>query len=221
MSEQKIFAVYRIYTKKERELTSTKSRFYGWSFSKNVVKAFLSQRTQGKYDYTKVYIDEEGYPEIDGYEIDDSNMINFVKLKSVSNGEYFDLFITANEMMEAEKRIQKYFRDLCAISMIDGKGDYMQMVLNIDEYYASALDFIGYRPPEISAMYTSADCRDDPGEIMGLDELIDDAYSGSCLYPSEESTNISRPLGLSTLTDIATKILYSLESFVKVLRDDL
>lgn len=158
-----------------------------------------------------------------GYDdLDPDNMINYIKLKSVENPrEYVYLFMTANEMLEAEKHIQRYFRDLCSISNISPDGDYMQMFLHIEDYYAEALDFIGYRPPEISAMFPSADYRDDPGEIIGITELIEQAYSGGSICPSESFGNISEPAGLSMLTDVATKILYSIESFIKVLREDL
>lgn len=223
MGEQKIFIVYRIYNKKERDESNVKSRFYGWSSNKNVIKAFLSQRTEGKYKYVKYYEDEESDEliQIDGYEVDTNNMINFVRLRSVTSGEYVNLFMTADEMQEAEKRIQRHFRNLCSIGNIQGKGDYLSMILSIDEYYGDALDFIGYRPPEISAMYPSADYRDDPGEIMGIDELIEEAYSGSIMSPLEDYMHDAKLPGLSTLTDVATKILYSVESFVKVLREDL
>ena len=222
MSEEKIFLVYRIYSNKERGDANIRSLLYGWSPKKSIVKAFLSQRTKGKYKVIKTYGDRDEI-QVEQQDLDVNNMINYVKLKSAQTNEDFHLFMTADEMQEAEKRIQRYFRDLCSISEIKGDVDvYLEMFLNIEEYYADALDFIGYRPPEISAMFPSGDFRDDPGDIMGLDELIEEAYSGGATYPKETFDRYDPVLpGLSTLTDVATKILYSIESFVKVLRNDL
>lgn len=222
MSEEKIFVVYRNYSKKEQPDHEVGPVLYGWSLNKSVVKAFLSQRTEGKYYVEKMKgnVDEL----IDGYynDLDTNNMINFVKLKSVEDkDEYVYLFMTANEMQEAEKRIQRHFRDLCSISDIKGDGDYLEMFMNLEDYFADALDFIGYRPPEISIMCPAADYRDDPGEIMGIDELIEQAYDGAAMSPHEVYENKADLPGLSTLTDVASKILYSVESFIKVLREDL
>jgi len=220
--EEKIYVVYRVYDKKERPGENTEPIVYGWSRSKNVIKAFLSQRTPSKYYVDKIRGDAEEI--VDGYynDLDTENMINYVKLKSVANkDEDVHLFMTANEMQEAEKRIQRYFRDLCCLSEIKGKGDYLGMFLNIHEYYADALELIGFRPPEISAMCPAADYRDDPGEIIGITELIEEAYSGATISPSESFSNNTRLPGLSTLPDVASKILYSIESFIKVLREDL
>ena len=156
----------------------------------------------------------------DGTSLDEHNMINFIRLKSVNNDGDFDIFMTASEMQEAEIKIQRYFRDICSISLIPGNDDYLSIIINLDNYYADALNFIGYRPPEISAMYPSADYRDDPGEIIGIEELIDEAYSGSIISPSEDYIHPTTLPGLSVLTDIASRTYYSVESFIKVLRDD-
>ena len=220
MSEEKIFLVYRIYNKKERSTSNIKSRFYGWSQNKNVIKAFMSQRSSTKYDVVKIY-DDPLTVTIESNYLDNNNMIDYVKLKSADTHEYVNLFMTMDEAQEAEIKVQRYFRDLCSISNITGNGNYMEIFMNLNDYYADALDFIGYRPPEISAMLPSADYRDDPGEIMGIEELIEEAYSGAWISPSETFNKNSNLPGLNCLTDIAAKILYSVESFIKVLRDDL
>ena len=175
MDEKKIYIVYRIYSKAEKQEHGMSSIIYGWSLSKSIIKAFLSQRDDKKYKVIKIYGDLDEI-QIDDCYLDNSNMIDFIKLKSSKSGEEVYLFMTANEMQEAEIKIQRYFRDLCTVSDIRGKADYVQMFMAIDNYYASALDFIGYRPPEISAMFPSADYRDDPGEIMGIEELIEEIY---------------------------------------------
>lgn len=222
MGKEKLYIVFRVYSKKERPDENAEPILYGWTWSKNVLEAFLSQRTREKYYVDKV----EGELDrlVDGYynDLDTDNMINFAKLKSTANkDEDIPLFMTANEMREAEKRIQRYFRELCSLSSIKGDGDYVGMFMNLHEYFAEALELIGFRPPEISAMCPSADYRDDPGEIIGITELIDEAYDGATASPSEVYTNNTKLPGLSTLPDIASKMLYSIESFIKVLREDL
>lgn len=222
MKDEKIYVIHRIYNKDEiRYNNSSKSRIYGWSNNKNIIKAFISQRNKNKYYVEKMYGSSEEI--LDGYynDLDNENMINYIKLKSVNSDQEFYLFMTAVEMQEAEINIQKYFRDLCCISDIEGRGNYLEMFMNIDRYYSDALDFIGYRPPEISAMYQSMDPTDDPGDIIGITELIENAYSGSCISPYEDMRNSCKPLGLLMFTDVASKILYSIESFIKVLRDEL
>jgi len=221
MCEEKIYIVYRVYSKEERTSEyDVKARFYGWSLNKNVIKAFTSQRSKSKYKVIKTYIEFDNM-QFDGIDLDSDNMIDFIKLRSAKTHEEFHLFMTANEMKEAEIRIQVYFRDLCYISDINGKCDYVKMFLSLKDHYRDALDYIGYRPPELSAMFDSADYRDDPGDIMGITELIEEAYSGSSISPSESYDRNNNPPGLSVLSDIAIRILYSVESFVKVLRDDL
>ena len=222
MSDDRIFVVHRVYNKDDRRYDYSKSSIYGWTDNKNIIKAFLSQRNRNKYYVDKMYGSAKEILEGFYNDLDPDNMINYIKLKSVNNKDKdFYLFMTANEMQEAEINIQKYFRDLCSISNIEGKGDYLGMIENIDPYYADALDFIGYRPPEISAMYPSSDYADDPGEIIGITELIETAYCGSGISPYEEAENKGNLPGLSMLTDVANKILYSVESFIKVLRDEL
>ena len=220
MDNKRVYIIYRKFNKKEQQIHDIKYRFYGWSPNKSVAKAFVSQRSKGKYAIYKTFMNKDTMYSEDGHELYNENMINFIRLKSVKYDGEFDIFMTADEMQEAEKRIQRYFRELCSISSIPGNYDYLSMITHLDDYYAMALDFIGYRPPEISAMYPSADFRDDPGEIMGIDELIEEAYSGSVISPSENYTNPTTLPGLSMLNDVASKVLYSVESFIKVLRED-
>lgn len=221
MAEGKLFLIYRIYTKEERQNTNTESIFYGWSTSKAVIKAFTNQRSKKKYHVIKDHCDLDEI--LNNYnDLDENNMINFVKLKSSKTKEEFSLFMTANEMQEAEKRIQRYFRELCTLGNIKGNGDYLGMFINLDEHYADALEYIGYRPVEVSAMYPAADIMDDPAEITGIIQMIENAYDGTAMSPYEvyEQCYGTVP-GLTTINDTASKILYSIESFIKVLRKDL
>lgn len=217
----KKYLVYRTYTKKERPGLSDRSRFYGWSSNKSVVKAFLEQRNPKKY--TVIKMSKDRIAETFSEEIDDVDaMIDMLKLKSVSTGEEIPLFMTLNEMRETEKKIQRMFDDTASLERIDGTGNYLQMFLNFDEYYADALFLIGCRPREIDIMFPSADYHDDYSSIMKVEEEIDNAYDRIYTSPSETYTShYNKILGLSTLEDVCNKIYYSIESFVKVLKDDM
>ena len=60
----------------------------------------------------------------------------------------------------------------------------------------------------------------DINNIQTIEEDIEDAYT----YPYDESrfeVSKRKPMGMMNFTDISNKILYSLEAFVKVLKDDL
>lgn len=217
----KKYLVYRVYTKKERSEFTDRSRFYGWSSAKSVIKAFLEQRDPKKY--TVIKIDKHQIAETFSEEIDDVDaMIDMLILKSVSSGEEIPLFMTLNEMRETEKKIQRMFDDMASLERIDGTGDYLQMFLNFDPYYADALFIIGCRPREIDIMFPSADYHDDYSNIMKVEEEIDNAYDRIYTSPSETySSHYNKILGLTALDDVCNKIYYSIESFIKVLKDDM
>jgi len=222
MSNEKLYIIYRVYNKKDRPDNDVGPILYGWSNNKNVVKAFMNQRDKNKY-YVEKMSDANINEIMEGSynDLDVNNMIDYIKLRSSKTHEEICFFMTSNEMQEVEKRIQRYFRDLCSISNIIGNGKYLEMYMYLDRYYIDALELIGYRPPEISVICQSADYRDDPGDIVGITMLIEDAYSGVNISPSEIFEHRNKLPGLSTLYDISSKILYSIESFIKVMIDDL
>ena len=152
---------------------------------------------------------------------DSETMIDFIKLRSTQTQEEVLFFSTANELRTAEINIQKMMKDLSSISDIPGDGNYLYMILSLEDYYGDALHYLGYRPPEIEIMFPSIQGECGWGELDAIESEIDSAYDGLMISPQEVVTKNDQPLGLSTLTDVSTKILYSLESFIKVLKDDL
>lgn len=215
------YLVYRVYTRKERPDYDDRSRFYGWSKSKAVIKAFSEQRNRKKYKIFKM--NKEEIVKTLSEDIDDADaMIDILTLKSVKTGEEMYLFTTNNELRECEKKIQRMILDQASLENIEGDGNYLEMFINLDEYYADALYIIGYRPREVDILFPSADYHDDPSDITKVEEVIDDAYDGVAAFPQEVyGCQPNRLLGLSTLDDPTNKIFYSIESFIKVLRDDL
>lgn len=212
------YLIYRIYSRDERPDDDERARFYGWTRSKSMMKGFISQRNKKKYKIIKA--DEEEIAKVFSEEVDDANvMLDFVKLKSAATHEEIYFISTMNELCEAEKQIQRMFIDQASLSEIDGNGDYLQMFINLDPYYADALYYIGFRPPEVDIMFPSADYHDNYSDITKIEELIDDAYEGK--YESPGVSRNNQVPGLVAIEDVANKIYYSIESFVKVLKDDL
>lgn len=214
------YLVYRVYSKKERPDMIDRSRFYGWTNSKNTLKAFIMQRNKKKYKVVK--LDDDEIAETFSEEIDDVDaMIDFIKLRSAKTHEEVPLFMTLNEMRETEKKIQRMFLDKASFENINGNGNYLELFMNLDPYYADALYFIGFRPREVDIMFPSADYHDDYSSIESIEEKIDNAYDSLYGFPEESLKKQTSIVGLSVIEDIANKIYYSIESFVKVLKDDM
>jgi hypothetical protein len=213
------YLLYRVFSQKERPtLSDGNNYFYGWTNSKKIVKAFFKQRDKNKYVVFESTLDEiaSRYSEND---LRLEKKISFLKLKSAKTGEEFSIFMTSSEMCEAEKRIQRMAERHCYFLNIDEKKGilhYIVLFINLKEKYQEALNYIGYRPPEMQSMFDSV--REERAEI---EECIDLAY-GESLNPREYYHDPQENVpGLSTLSDVSKMILYSVESFVKVLKDDM
>lgn len=216
----KRYLIYRVYTRKERENPAERMILYGWTSNKSVLKAFLAQRNEKKYTFIRVEEDEIGnfYDE----NVDDTDIqIDFIKLKCAATKEEFTFLTTMNEMATAEKAIQKYFRELASFGNIRGDGEYVQMVIHLDEYFSSALFYLGYRPQDIDYMCDSCSEEDNFSGLESAEHDIDLAYEGLTQCPQEYYRPMEKPLGLNTLSDVSSKILYSLENVIKVLKDEL
>ena len=232
MEDKMYFLVHRVYSHKERPNDDRRSRVYGWTGSRKVLRAFLKQRDEKKYTFVEL----TGMEMAEIYSHNDlsrENMITFLLLKSSQTGETFHLFMTLNELNEVEKRVQRIFVDLSMLTRIvtphsydlefDNREDitnkiilFMELYLNIKDKYSDALHFIGYRPSEIEKYYPPPDREE--AEIV--DDAIDMAYAGniSMEYFNEPHDQIP---GLMALEDVSKQILYSLESFIKVMKEDL
>jgi hypothetical protein len=94
--------------------------------------------------------------------------------------------------------------------------------MNIDEYYEEALHYLGFRPPEIDTIFDTVSYNGAIDEIDEIENEIESAYNGTFSHPEEEiDRSYPSPPGLETLQDDFTKLLYSVEAFVKVLKDDM
>ena len=99
---------------------------------------------------------------------------------------------------------------MCSIDRIDGDIDqFVDIILNLEEKYYDALFYLGYRPKELEAKFDSHIYESDfVYECMPCEE-----------YYREEPGDQS--LRVSAMGDVSNKIIYSLESFVKGMRNDL
>lgn len=218
MSEQSYFMVYR--TKNDEPDTSS-VHLYGWTMHKTVVKAFMRQRTKGKYNVVKMYEDEieEMYSESP---LSIENMIDeFIFPMASSNGDKVVILSTKSEMYETEVRIQKYFRELPKLLEDGDDMHIIELFLNLKEYYSDALEFIGFRPMEIESLFGSDTYIACENSIELIKDEIEDAYISDQIN-EYRTANHSRDLpGLSKLTEPYSRVLYSLEAAIKVLKEEL
>ncbi len=219
MDDKKYYLVYRIYNDNPRSLEN--AAFYGWTDSKAVLKAFMHQRDKRKYSYD--VIDDEELMEIFSYrDLIDDNRIQFIKLTSNKTGELFTLFMTRGELRESEIKIQKLFKERCSISIINTDSEKLYQltlaIVNLKDKYAEALDMIGYQPYEVEGLFDGV--RESMSEDPSIEEYLDDVYKWQDDF-SDIRKNPNRPLGMSAFLDTCKKILYSLESFIKVMKNDL
>lgn len=91
----------------------------------------------------------------------------------------------------------------------------------LDDYYGDALEYIGFRPSILQSMYSRAGYMEGELEIDQTVYAIESAYDGSTSHPEEEYASKHNIPGLSILDDPFKKVLYSVESFIKVLKEDL
>lgn len=211
MGEEKdCYVVYRVYRGKELPDTNKTSHIYGWTCSKKVLKAFLKQRGEKKYLLKKMTMDELSNRLHDhDHDVAGRYMIDFIKLKSAKTGEEFHLFMTVHEMNQAERAIQRLFEDACDLDKIDPDdiSRYVNMVINLQEKYYDALFYLGYRPKEIEGLFSD-------------DFITTSSYPYDGIPFDEYYMNDDPPV-YSPTADVANKIIYSIESFVKVMREDL
>ena len=223
-----VYLIYRVYSEKERPYVSLSDRtvFYGWAPTKSIVKAFMTQRTRSKYKVTIATYDEISHTWLassmyDGA-MDPELMIDYVNLKSAETNEDVKLFMTSKELREAEHNIQHYFKDLCSLAdYSDNAMKLLELYINLDDYYLDALQYLGFKPPEMDILFDSAEYRESTDAIYSIDALIDSAYDALFDVPHEVYVHEGKIPGLSVLESVDTKILYSLESFMKVMKEDM
>lgn len=205
-----VYKYYIVYRMDDRG----KGTAYGWTFDKKILKTFLTQRSKNKYKALRANYDD--ILELFSEQVDGSGMytIDWMDLPSNQTGENIRLFLTANEKIVAEKAIKKMLRDMSALDRIHGEiEDYVEMVVNLEEKYFEALEFIGFRPKELEAIFDSIE----ENSMIGFN-----CDTGAYYDMSPEEFYQSHNLSSGDATNpVFDKILWSLEAFVRVMKDDL
>jgi len=225
MNDHKYYIVYRVYTDEEmvKRIRSTgNNRIYGWTYDKRVLEAFMMQRDKKKYISYKVSRSKIEKT-FGSSSLPPNTMINYLPLISAKSGEEIPIFMTMDESQECEKKIQRYFDEMSSLSNIPFKNKekeidfYVSMFVNIKEKYASAIHYLGFRPPEVDAKFDSMIDAYDAGDVY---DMIDQAYEKG--YPMEYHGALKDGVpGRALIDDPVRKSVYSFESFIKVLREDL
>lgn len=210
--------MFREYTAKERPERSERLIFYGWTRNKDMILAFLRQRSSKKYRIRKVYL--EDIKKIYGDDLSPDTELDFVELLSAKTREKIYLITTKLEMNETEKKVSRLVRELSSLSYVcsDCIMEVLRLFINLDEYYAVALFFLGFRPPELDELFPSADPRDDYSNTEMLEDSIDEEYT---TVPWDHGLGNMNPITPWITEDVSKQLIYSFESFIKVLREDM
>lgn len=191
--EGKYYLVYRVYKGDEVKFTKQNSRIYGWTNSKAVLQAFMQQRDEKKYLSFKMEEEEFLFRTKQIDEDLDKLRIDFLRLKSVQEDGEFKLFITENEAAECEKKIQRLLTEYSSISKMEFKSPNKEILYFVNLYLNLKKSFR-------DALFFLGHR---PPEIEDLFDSVEETGT----YTNEN--------------DIANKIIYSLEAYIKVLREDL
>lgn len=217
MKEDQYFLVYRIHD--DLVGFNTNLEFYGWTQSKYIVKTFFKQRDKKKFHCKR--IDAEYLGRYAPLVKDSMHMIDYIKLKSSKSGEEYSLFMTVFELKEVETNIQILFSEKCSLANYTTDGSkiclYCDAIMNLKDKYSDALDFIGYRPPEIAELIDSVKESSSYGPDT-MEDYLDQAYQYREEFPEYQLEKRRTP-GSIIYSDIANKVLYSIESFIKVMKD--
>lgn len=193
------YMIYRVYSKLERpdENLSERTVFYGWTFYKDLLKLFLKQRDRSKYRVIK--LDDEQI--IDDYnELPSIDMrLDTLLLTSAKTNEKVYIITTDNEITLYESKVHELFSKLSSLETIKGNGNYLDMFYNLIGKYKLALDFLGYSPREFEYIF--------PPSISSDEEF--------------ESNLHAKHSGHYTSMKVIDKITISVESFIKVMKDDM
>lgn len=191
--------------------------FYGWSVYRKAIKTFLKQRKKSKY-----LVKVGKYHDLELMEgVLDTNaslyMLDTISLPSQS-GYDMVLLTTKRELNLFEKDLALRLKDYCSMDKVDNGNDihaYVTMYELLLDEYQIPLQTIGYYPHELEEMYGS---EEDDARAY-LDAVYDDISSLD--YDTKLSMMLAKaPLRNQYLSSgLLSKIIYSAEAFIKVMRD--
>ena len=207
--ESRVYAIYR------NRFRTKEDPIYGWTESKSTARMFLKERKKKKYTIMKSRYKElqkrfsEFEDQLDRYRLD------LIRFKSSKDGKDYYLISTLNELKSYEMNCQDLFRYMSSTEKIDpNRIEYfLDLIANIQKEYASALNVIGFVPREFESLFPGGE---DSMEWVqhGIDSIYEDIdireYHKHYEMPGRVATN-----------EIYMRIIYSLESFIRVMKEDL
>ena len=220
------YVVFRVMQPDEEEF-ELGPIYYGWSHSKKIVKAFIKQRGKNKYVYKEMTDEDIECANFSGYSKQDDSMIKLLMLPSKLDGKKYPLFITDQESKQVEVGIHMYFRDLSSFENYkSNRHELIILYCNLKDEAKQVLEDIGFVPKELDdhgyfeseSIFT---CLENEIEC-----LLDDAYSRNDYdmidLPFNESPEDVKytPKGQLFLNSIHSHICYSLEAYIKILKDE-
>lgn len=183
------------------------NELYGWTHSKDILKIFLKQRNK-KYKWKKLEYSSKD-------DLSDNNCINYVIVPSSKMNKEVKLFTTLDELCDTEKCIHILFNKACSFKDYEDSNAVVNMFLLLKEKYLYALKLIGFEPAEVKGR-----CNEYPATDYDIESIIDDLYGLAWMINGKMVYDHRIP-GAGYFTDNFHQSIYSLESFIKVLKDEL
>lgn len=186
------YMIYRVYSKLERPDDTLSERIVFYGWTMFKDWVKLFLKQRSKDKYQIVKVDDDKLTDDGDIPSIDTRLDSLLLISSQTNERIY-IITTDKEIAEYESKIHQLFRDLSSLNSINGNGDYLNMIYNLAEKYKDALDFLGYSPREFEYIF--------PPSINADDE-----------FETELRMNHN---------SIIDKISISVESFIKVMKDDM
>ena len=210
-SDQKVYMLFI------RSHGMFQEEFYGWSVYRKAIKTFLKQRKKSKYI---VKIGKYHDLELMEGRVDTNAslyMLDTISLQS-QTGHNMIILTTKHELNLFEKDLALQLKDYCSMDRVDDGNDihvYVTMYELLFDEYQLPLQTLGYYPHELEDMYGS----EEDNARAYLDSVYDD------ISPLDYDTKLSMILAEAPLRNqylssgLLSKIIYSAEAFIKIMRD--
>lgn len=208
-SETRIYVIFR------KRFGNNKDPIYAWTKKKDMLKCFFQERSRKKYRVIKArYIELErkfsdNPTRIDMYTLD------FMKFPSHKDGLIYYILTTLEELRQYEYQCQDIFKYFSSIEKIDqNRIEYfLNLVGNIEKEYLDALNAIGYNPQEFEALFPGGE-----DSMEWINHGIDASYEDLDIEEFRKERVLP---GKNVSSDIPKKLIYSIESFIKIMKDEM
>lgn len=210
-----VYLIFRRYNKEEQKndhsMQPKSPHYFGWTPSKILAQAFLEQRDKSKYVLQKTDTDEIAEKMRFTDTLIEETRIDILELRSHKTGEDVMFLTTPEEQTSIETEIRKLFTKLSSFDSLyqesktqSALSDFVNMMSNLQPKYFEALLYIGYHPDEFNYLYNGP-----------TEDEFDYGYIPSPF--NVDLPDIKREI----LDDPSRVVVFSLESVIKVIKDEL